>query len=62
MDNSQLYIEKYKQLEAVVRKTYGLPEQDSIEVVITSSTSNFTTSISARMYFSMVHPPFREDI
>ena len=30
MDNSQLYIEKYKQLEAVVRKTYGLPEQDSI--------------------------------
>lgn len=30
MDNSQLYIEKYKELEAVVRKTYGLPEQDSI--------------------------------
>ena len=30
MDNSQLYIEKYKELEAVVRKTYGLPEHDSI--------------------------------
>lgn len=30
MDNSQLYIEKYKELEAVVRKTYGLPEQDFI--------------------------------
>ena len=30
MDNSQLFIEKYKELEAVVRKTYGLPEQDSI--------------------------------
>ena len=30
MDNSQQYIEKYKKLEAVVRKTYGLPEQDSI--------------------------------
>lgn len=30
MDNSQLFIEKYKELEAIVRKTYGLPEQDSI--------------------------------
>ena len=30
MDKSQLFIEKYKELEAVVRKTYGLPEQDSI--------------------------------
>ena len=30
MDNSQLFIEKYKELESVVRKTYGLPEQDSI--------------------------------
>jgi predicted transcriptional regulator len=30
MDNSQLFIEKYKELEAVVRKTNGLPEQDSI--------------------------------
>lgn len=30
MDNSKLYIEKFKQLEAVVRKTYRLPEQDSI--------------------------------
>ena len=30
MDNSQLYIEKYKELEAVVRKTYNLPKQDSI--------------------------------
>ena len=30
MDNSQLFIEKYKELEAIVRKSYGLPEQDSI--------------------------------
>ena len=30
MDKSKLYIEKYKELEAVVRKTYGLPEHDSI--------------------------------
>lgn len=30
MDNAQLYIEKYKELETIVRKTYGLPESDSI--------------------------------
>lgn len=30
MDHAQLYIEKYKKLEAVVRKTYGLEKKDSI--------------------------------
>ena len=30
MDNSQIYIEKYKRLEAVVRRVYRLPKKDSI--------------------------------
>ena len=30
MDNSELFIEKYKELESVVRKTYNLRESDSI--------------------------------
>lgn len=36
MSNSQRYIEKYKELEAIVRSTYGISESDSISKFLKS--------------------------
>lgn len=41
MSNAEVYIEKYKTLESVVRSTYGLKDQDSISHYLSSKNTKF---------------------